>query len=64
VEGVVTVRCRKCGARYETSLPAESVRRIARCPACRLRLLEVVEDRGVATRPQDEQRQNGRPPRA
>jgi DNA-directed RNA polymerase subunit RPC12/RpoP len=42
---VVIVRCQKCGARYETSLPAPSVRRVARCPACRRRALEVVDER-------------------
>jgi DNA-directed RNA polymerase subunit RPC12/RpoP len=41
---VVDVRCLKCGARYETSLPAPSVRRVARCPECGLRALEVVDD--------------------
>jgi hypothetical protein len=47
---VVTVRCRNCDTRYETNLPARSVRRIARCRACGLRALEVVDDRETTRR--------------
>jgi DNA-directed RNA polymerase subunit RPC12/RpoP len=46
---VVIVRCQKCGASYETSLPAPSVRRVARCPACGRRALEVVDERAHAS---------------
>jgi DNA-directed RNA polymerase subunit RPC12/RpoP len=51
---VVNVRCLKCGARYETNLPVPSVRRVARCPSCGLRALEVVDDDEAADRATDE----------
>jgi hypothetical protein len=41
---VVTVHCRKCGARYETTLPAAGVQRVGRCGVCNMMALEIVDD--------------------
>jgi hypothetical protein len=41
---VVKVQCPRCGASYETTLPAAGVRRVARCAACNRTGLEVIEE--------------------
>jgi transposase-like protein len=41
---VVRVHCPRCGASYETTLPAAGVRRVARCAVCNRTGLEVVEE--------------------
>jgi hypothetical protein len=38
------VHCPKCGARYETTLPAQGVRRVRRCAVCHRTGLEIVDD--------------------
>jgi hypothetical protein len=38
---LVSVHCPKCGARYETTLPATGVRRVRRCAFCNRTGLEI-----------------------
>jgi hypothetical protein len=45
---VVTVLCHKCGARYETTLPAAGVLRVGRCGVCNMMALEIVDDAQAA----------------
>jgi hypothetical protein len=40
---LVSVHCPKCGARYETTIPATGVRRVGRCAACNRTGLEIVD---------------------
>jgi hypothetical protein len=46
---LVRVHCPKCGARYETTLPAQGVRRVRRCAVCNRTGLEIVEEAEPAT---------------
>jgi Zn finger protein HypA/HybF involved in hydrogenase expression len=41
---MVTVRCEKCGAQYETELPAAGVQRVRRCAECHRTGLEIISD--------------------
>ena len=41
---MVTVRCEKCGAEYETELPAAGVERVRRCAVCHRSGLKIVHD--------------------
>jgi hypothetical protein len=55
---MVMVRCGKCGARYETSLPAAGVLRVRRCAECNRSGLEIVDEdkaseQGEAARPEE-----------
>jgi Zn finger protein HypA/HybF involved in hydrogenase expression len=51
---MVTVRCEKCGAQYETELPAAGVMRVRRCAVCHRSGLEIVHD-DEAVSPRQEQ---------
>ena len=46
---LVRVHCPKCGARYETTLPAQGVRRVRRCAVCNRTGLEIVSEGEPAT---------------
>jgi hypothetical protein len=50
---VVRVHCPRCGARYETTLPAAGVRRVARCAVCNRTGLEVVDEDARQPAPQE-----------
>lgn len=41
---MVTVHCRKCGARYETALPVSGVLRVGRCKVCNRIALEIDDE--------------------
>lgn len=57
---MVMVRCPRCGARYETTLPAAGVLRVRRCAVCNRSGLEIVDDEAArgedAARSDDEAR--------
>jgi hypothetical protein len=46
---LVRVHCPKCGVRYETTLPAQGVRRVRRCAVCNRTGLEIVDEAEPAT---------------